>query len=324
MRQDQQSINKILIITLSNLGDVLLTTPVVYTLRKQFPNSRISVMVGPRAKEVFENDPFVNEIIIFDKKSKLSQKLKLAFFVKKENFDMIVDLRNTLFGAFSNAKIATPILIKKEKGGMHMIDVHLSKLKLLEIDTKDAQCYISVGAEEEKYVDGLLEKAGLKTKEGFVVISPGAKSHIKRWTISGFAAVCDIISEKLEKEVILVGTAEDRQVINSILEKARTRPFDFCLKTNFKQLACLIKRSCLLITNDSAPLHLAACLGKPVVAIFGPTDPNKYGPIGINGIVIKSDLHCMPCQKALCRRNHECMNLIKAQEVFNAAKEILL
>lgn len=328
MKLEKQHVNKILVITLSNIGDVLLTTPVIYALRKGFPKSFISVMMGPRAKEIFESDPFVNEVRIFDKKLGPLDKLKLALSIRREHFDLVVDLRNTLFGLFTNAKFKAPLFIKeprlpKEAEIVHMIDKHLFKLKLLGIDTKDAQPYINLTPLAERYAEELLLKNGVKSKEGFVVISPGAKSHTKRWTIEGFATVCDWISIGLKREVILVGTEEDRVVINSILEKTQIKPFDFCLKTNLKQLASLINRSALLITNDSAPLHLAVCLGRPVAAIFGPTDPKKYGPRGLLDFVIKKDLPCRPCQKALCAKNHECMTGIEPAEVFKAVKDIL-
>ena len=101
------------------------------------------------------------------------------------------------------------------------------------------------------------------------------------------------------------------------------RFYDFTGKTNIRQLAALFKRSKLLLTNDSAPLHLGCAVGVKVLAIFGPTDPIKYGPTGELDYVIRNKLHCAPCQNAACGYGHECMKLISPEEVFNAAKMML-
>jgi ADP-heptose:LPS heptosyltransferase len=91
-------------------------------------------------------------------------------------------------------------------------------------------------------------------------------------------------------------------------------------RTNIRQLAAVLKRSRLLITNDSAPLHLACAVGTRVLAIFGPTDPRKYGPTGEFDIVVSKKLSCSPCEKAECAQNYECMKLITPDDVFEAAR----
>ena len=97
-------VNKILFITLSNIGDVILTLPVLDYLREEFPHSDITVMVGPRPKEVFENNPNIDRLIVYDKHLRLNEKIRLFNELKKENFDMVVDLRNTLYGALLPAR----------------------------------------------------------------------------------------------------------------------------------------------------------------------------------------------------------------------------
>jgi ADP-heptose:LPS heptosyltransferase len=103
----------------------------------------------------------------------------------------------------------------------------------------------------------------------------------------------------------------------------KSRFYDFTDKTNIRQLAALLKRARLLITNDSAPLHLGCAMGTKVLAIFGPTDLRKYGPTGEFDAAINKKLFCSPCEKAVCKYNHECMRLISADEVYDAAKMMM-
>ena len=129
--------------------------------------------------------------------------------------------------------------------------------------------------------------------------------------------------EKCKASVVFVGMDEDADVVAKITGNMRQSSHNLTSKTNIRQLASLIKRSRLLITNDSAPLHLGCAVGAKVLAIFGPTNPKKYGPIGEFDVVIKEKLSCAPCEEAKCIRNYECMKLISPDSVFDAAKMIL-
>ena len=101
------------------------------------------------------------------------------------------------------------------------------------------------------------------------------------------------------------------------------KPFNFAGLTSIPQLAQMLKMSRAVLALDSAPMHAAGAVGANIVSIFGPTDPRKYGPLGINDRVIRKELACSPCETAQCKYNHECMELISADEVFVAVKETL-
>ena len=124
-------------------------------------------------------------------------------------------------------------------------------------------------------------------------------------------------------KVVLIGDQQDTGVCSQIMAGLGSGALDLCGKTDLRQLAAILKKSDLLITNDSAPMHIAWALGTPVVAVFGPTDPEKYKPTGPKDIVIRKSMECSPCQLALCRTDNECMKEISSDEVFQAAKGIL-
>jgi len=315
---NEAEVGRILVITLSNAGDIILTTPVIKALNEHFPKARIDVMVGPAGREIFERDPAVFKLIIYDKHLPISEKRRLQLKLKKLRYDLVCDLRNTVFPMLIGPKFRTSTIQRFPKGPLHSRNKHLYRLRSFGIDIKKPSSYIHIPREDDEYISALIAKENISGS--FVVINPGAKSHIKRWSPEGFAIVADRIVSECGMKVIFVGTDNDKEVVAGTVIKMKGPYNNFVNKTNIRQLAALIKRSRLLITNDSAPLHIACAVGTKVMAIFGPTDPRRYGPTGEFDLVVNKKLHCAPCEKAECEYNHECMKLVSAEEVFDNVK----
>ena len=321
MTIDKSQVKRILVITLSNVGDIILTTPVIRKLSKEFPGSRIDVMVGPRGKEIFEKDPRIFKLVIYDKHLPIIAKRRLQLKLKKLKYDMVVDLKNTIFPLLLGPKYRTGVIHAAPKEMLHYKSRHLYKLGSLGLDYSDEPSYIYTGKEDDDCISKLL--ADNQVADPIVVVNAGAKSHLKRWTVDAFAKVCDSLIAECGANVTLIGLAEDAAVIKSITDKMHKKAHNFVGKTNVRQLACLLKRAKLLITNDSAPLHLGCAAGVKVLAIFGPTDPKKYGPTGEYDVAINKKLSCSPCESAVCKFNYECMKLVSPEEVFDAARMML-
>ncbi len=181
--------------------------------------------------------------------------------------------------------------------------------------------YIYISPEDDIYISRLLKEEGVK--EPVVIINAGAKSHLKRWTPEGFAEVADRLIDSCGADVVFIGSKEDESVVAAVISKMKHKAHNFVNRTNIRQLASLLEHSRLLITNDSAPLHLGCAVGVKVLALFGPTDPKKYGPTGEFDTFINKRLSCAPCEKAVCKHNYECMRLILPDTVFEAAKMML-
>ncbi len=323
--------NKILFITLSNIGDVILTLPVLDSLRNSFPQAKITVMVGPRPKEIFENNPNIERLIIYDKHSKLKEKIKLFNELKKEKFDIVVDLRNSFFGAFLCAKYKTSPFHLIPKNIRHMKDRHLcraqgSRLKAqgeTRLITKNVSLYIE--SEDEDYINNILKESNIKESDNVVVIAAGARSHIKRWAKEKFVELISALIKDFGAKVVLAGDKDDIVINKYIAEYLRYPVIDLTAKTTLTQLAYLLKKARLLVTNDSAVLHLGSYLNIPMVAIFGPTNEVKYGPWSDNCAVVKKEIFCRPCAKAQCRFGTlECMQLIKTEDVYRVVKDMLI
>lgn len=318
MKIDKKEVKRILVITLSNLGDIVLTTPVIATLRREFPDSRMDVLVGPAGKEVFEKDRNVFKVIIYDKHMPITGKRRLQLKLKKLKYDLVVDLRNTVFGLLIGPKYRTATIQHFPEKIIHSVDKHLYRLKSLAVENFQRQPYLYITPEDEAHVEALMKEC--KLRDQFIVINPGAKSHLKRWTAEGFAAVADRLAGECNVDIVFIGAKEDEAIVADVIKRMKHKPHNATSKTNVRQLAALLKRAKLLITNDSAPLHIGCASSVKVLAIFGPTDPKRYGPTGEFDSFLHKKLSCSPCEKAECVNNYECMKLISADEVFEAAK----
>lgn len=319
-------VNKILFITLSNIGDVILTLPVLDYLRENFPESKITVMVGPRAKEIFENNPYIDRLIVYDKHSRLREKTKLFDELKKERFDIVIDLRNTLYGALLPALYRTSPFLFIPKYIRHMKERNLYRLaRALKIkyplpETNRKSFYFTV--HDKDYVDSLLKKDGITDTDKIILVSSGTGGDTRRWEGDKFVKLCQYLSE--DYKVVLVATKAHQLITQYIYKNCTNKIYDFTALTNLGQLACLLKKSTLLITCDTGTLQIASYLDIPILALFGPSDEDRYGPWSSQYKVIKKDIFCRPCTKARCRfGTTECMKLIKAEDVLRAVEDLL-
>jgi len=315
---------KILFITLSNIGDCILSLPVLDALRNEYPRTKITCLVPERPKEIFTNNPAVEKIIVFDKHAKLKDKIKLFFFLGKENFDIVVDLRNSLFGAFLPAKKRSSVLRFIPGKLKHMKDRHLFWACFAGYAFRNAkQQSLVIMPEDINYIEGILGKKKLANSVKLIVVAPGARSQIKRWDKQNFSQLCSRLIQE-GWNVVLVGDKSDEPICSYIRQAVPERILDLCAKTSISQLAALLKKARLLITNDSAVMHLASYLNVPVAAIFGPTDENKYGPWSQEKIVIKKDIYCRPCEKASCRfASLACLSCLKVDDVLGQINYLL-
>ena len=322
-----EGINSILFITLSNLGDIILTTPVLQRLHREFPGAAIDVVTGPPGEAIFRSYPGVRDVVIRKRGRNFAERIAEIRAWRGKKYDMAVDLKNSLVPYLVGAKRHTALFFR-EPSGRHKKDIHLSRLKAAGIrDAEGAGFFIPVTREEREFVSGVLAGAcGYAGSGGrTVVINPGAKSHLKRWDAAKYAALADRLISETGCAVLITGNEDDSDVIKNTVGKMVQQGVDLCGKTSLGELFELMRRADLVITNDSAPLHVASAAGTPTVAIFGPTDERKYGPLAENSVVIKPVVSCRPCGKALCATGPDegCMSGVSVDEVFEAAKRIL-
>lgn len=251
------------------------------------------------------------------------------------------DSMQELSGLFYNEKIPEDL-------GKHAVDRYLDFVRYLarNREDRDEACLkappeftITIGEAEQRRVKDLLsEHAALLPADGglgdqrvgsgggrkpgrrFVAVNPVAFWETKLWEEGKFAELCDRIQRELGALVILTGGAADP--LDRIQALMTTEVLNLGGRTTLRELACLYRRSALVITTDSGPMHVSAAVGTPVVALFGPTDPARTGPYGTGHRVIRRGLDCMPCFRKRCE-TRSCMREITVEEVFEAAEEML-
>lgn len=241
---------------------------------------------------------------------------------------MVVDLKNTLIPYLLGAPYHSSMFSIFDRGyggagmGLHKKDEHLLKLDRLGLDTRGAGLMVLKGEEERRFVDDNIPISGNKKT---VLVNPGAKSHLKRWPAEKYASLADRLTEELGCEIFVAGNEDDREVVGRFMDSVCSSVTDLCGKTSLKVLMEVMKRVDLVITNDSAPLHMASAVNVPTLALFGPSDETKYGPLSEKSKVIRPRVPCRPCGKALCAVGPDegCLVMVEVDEVFNAAKEFL-
>ena len=317
---DKTKIKKVLLITLSNIGDVIVSFPVIDVLRGEFPQAQLSVVLGPKGESLLKSNPCIQQVYVFDKHQPFFRTFALVWRLSQERFDLVVDLRNTAIPFLIGAKYRTSPFLRNDPA-IHMRLRHLNRLKSV-VDFNFStypKTGLYISPRDKEYVDQIIhEKIGYDQK--FVMVCPSAADQRKRWTEEGFAQLCDKLTESYGVKIIFMGDGEGVKVVDRILTKMRHTPVNLSGQTTLLQLAELMRRSSLSIVNDSGPMHLASYLDIPVVTIFGPTDPVVAAPWGKTSYFIHKDVSCAACENPRLPIAHECMKAVSAEEIFAAIR----
>ncbi len=318
---------RVLLIGPSNIGDAILSGAVLAALHQRYPGAHVTLMAGTRAKAVFAEDPRVQVLVDSGAFDSPAGRLKLAWALWRYHPNIVVDLRHTAYPMLLKPLECWRYLLRRPPRRMtHMRDRHLWKLRAhapgpVVAEANGAAIWIS--AKDTAHVETLWRRWQLPEAARLIVICPGARSHIKRWSAEGFARVADRLVRDCRAHVVFAGEPDEEEIVQEILGAMEQRAVSAIGLTTIRQLGVLMRRARLVITNDSAALHLASAMQTPTLALFGPTDAAKYGPTAPRHRVIRRALVCAPCERALCRYHHECMRFISAEEVFNAASDLL-
>jgi heptosyltransferase-2 len=311
-------INSILVVSQTNIGDVVLTCPVIDVLRQDFPQAKMDVVVGPKAVSLFADNPNFC-VKVYDKQAPLRQKFAWFSDLYVAHYDCIVDLRRTMLPFFLRPSYTAPVLSGNSFKG-HKKDVHLNRLRqVYDFAALSGKKYaILTMKEDEQFFEGAVSPA--LQGQNFIVIAPGAADSAKRWHPKGFAAVADHLSAM--QKIVFVGDAKDAGIIDDIQGRMKTCSLSLAGKINLRQLAFVLKKCSWALTHDSGVMHLASYFNVPLVVLWGPTDINRYAPWARKSVIVRRNEECLRCCGPKSKMPHNCMSFIKVEDVINATIKI--
>jgi heptosyltransferase-2 len=333
----------ILVRAVNWLGDAVMTTPAIGTIRECFPVAKITLLATPLVAEMFTPHPWVDEVLVYERKGRhkgLAGRLKLASELAGRNFDLAVLLPNSLDAALIAWLARIPCRLGYATDGRSLLLTHsaplaarpltahqtvyyTSLLNCFGIGAAPKQQLLATTAAEDAALSALFSSAGIDGSGLIIGINPGATyGSAKRWYPDRFAAVADELARRWGAAIVVVGNPDEAAIGAEITGMMAERAVNLAGKTSVRELMAVIKRCSLFITNDSGPMHIAAAFGVPLVAVFGPTDSQTTYPLADTAIVVRQPVDCAPCMKRVCPTDHRCMTAVVAADVLAAAEQL--
>lgn len=303
--------NNILIIRTDRIGDVVLTTPAIKALRQAHPTARISILVTPATFDLVNGNPYVDEILLDDREGGHKGPfgfIRLVHEIRLKRFDLAIifhtkrrynlscyiagiphriGYKNNKFGFL----LTQPIHDLRPLGEKHEAEYCMDVLKAIGIVNEDLDIFIPTNKEAEDWAVHWMQENNLKPNE-FIIIHPDASDQAKCWPSVNFAKLMDRLVELYPLKIILIGSKQSMALSEVILQQTRKGPqfLNLTGKTSLAQVASLLRRSCLLISNDSGPVHVASGVGSSVISLFMRNQPGinseRWKPMGPKGFIL--------------------------------------
>lgn len=344
----------ILIVKMSAIGDVIHTLPALNAIRRHYPKARVTWLVEEAARDLVIGHEALNRVLVSKRKRWLKElrgpgRLKAV----KEVYNFLKELRDTYYDLILDfqALLKSGILIALARGkrkvgfgrglehmeysyiflneripavGMehHALSRGLMMLNALGITTPEVEYKLPVFDGDRQKAQALLRRYGLQNNHRIVAINPVAKWETKLWSDQKFARLADSLIAQYTCEIIFTGSSSDSPKIDDIISNMKSRAVNLAGETTLKILAVIYANAKMVVSTDTGPMHLAAAVGTPVVALFGPTAPWRTGPYGPGHQVVRVDLECIPCFKRQCETT-ACMHHISVSQVLEAASKIM-
>lgn len=337
----------ILIVKLSAIGDVVLTLPFLSVLRRAHPEAHITWVVEEAAADILAGHPHLDKVLVSKRRTWLAQMKKgrlRTFMVEFKSFlkelrsrqyDMVIDfqglLKSSIMTFLSGGKRRIGFdrtrelsyLVYNEKIPRYDPDQHallrnLGVAKWLGISFEQNQNHalpenLKAAAEAEKLLGGFDQQ--------FIAINPAARWLTKLWPRQSWAGLIDRLIKELNIRIVLTGGSDD-VALNREIGQGRDNVLDITGRCGLRILSEIFRHASVVICPDTGPMHLAACVEAPVVALFGPTAPWRSGPFGDGNIVVRNELDCSPCMNKTCD-DPKCMTGLKVDDVFEAVSKQL-
>lgn len=330
--------NKILVMHSLGIGGTVLSVPFLRNLREAFPAARIDLMLGPFSAEAIQGCPYVDRALPLpfsapSGRGRLMGTLFRLKMMKNERYDAVFVLDRSLANALFVHAARVPRRIGYTGPGRgllmtdttpylqdrHEVELLLDCLRALDIPIRSTSLEVWPSPENEKKIRTLMSDAGWKADQLKIVVHAAASLPAKQWPLERFAEVMKKLKEKHHARFVYTGSSEDAVLYQEIEKQGPFGGLNLCGITSVYENISLYRAADLFFGVDSGPMHAAAAVGAPIVALFGPTDERKWGPWGEGHRVITKRLSCAPCKPHKCRDN-ECMKRIGVDEALDAVE----
>jgi heptosyltransferase-2 len=328
------------------VGDAVMTVPALRELRRLLPGAHLTLATRAWAEGIFEGADYLDDLLVVGKKGAGSFFGEVREW-RRRRFDLAVLFPNAFAPALTAFAARVPLrvgyatdgrgpllthalAVPTWRGRRHEVYYYLEIVaglgRLLGTSSAgghEASAALTVSSTRLEEARALLRAAGARLDRPLVALCPGStNSRAKRWPAERFARLADLLAES-GAEVVLVGAPEELEVTEEVLAKMRFKPSVLTGRTSLAQSAAVLSAVDVLVTNDTGPAHVAAALGRPVVVVFGPTDPVTTRPFSELATVVRKPPECAPCMLRDCPIDHRCMTAITPEEVFGHARRAL-
>jgi heptosyltransferase-2 len=333
---------RFLVIRTDRIGDVILSTPVPEAIKRKYPNSQVTMMVSSYTRDLFNHNPWVDEVITYDLEN-IKGFFKLVKSLREKGFDVAIllrpDLRLALILFLSGIRVRIGtgyraygflfnhrIYQHRKTIEKHEVEYNLSMLFPVGIFKEKTMPRIYLSSEEERYSRRIFEDLNIREEDVKIVIHPGSGHSSLNYPLEKFALLADKLIEGFSSKVILTGNKNEEELSEKMRALMRNQPFNLTGQTDLRALCSLLKGADLLICNSTGPMHMAAALGTPVLALFSPlfvASPRRWGPYGEGHEVISPPVKtCYKCNPERCS-DFNCMEKIDPEEIILRIKRIL-
>jgi ADP-heptose:LPS heptosyltransferase len=343
-------IKKILIIQLGDIGDVVWMIPALWAVKNAYPQAQLMVLARYPNAEVLLDDSRIASIFQVRTerriKDKLSASLKLIWALRREKFDLIIDLRaddrgaitSLLTGAPLRAALFYPGLSWRNRVFTHLVnplpakdrvfgaaEQSLQIIRGLGIKEETSVPRITVSAEAEQKVCQIIAAENITAKNGWVSINPFSRWSYKEWGMDNWRQTASLVWQKYGMPTVIIGSAEERARAVKLFSDTPSPVYNLAGRISLRDIAALLKISRLHIGVDSAAPHIAAAVGTPTITIYGPSDWRDWAPPGKKNKVVLPDMDCSPCYKKGCDGNgsSRCLESIDVKKVQMVVEEFL-
>ncbi len=336
---------KILIRGTNWIGDSVITLPALREIRRAFSGSSLSLLVKPWVADLFTGADFLDEIIPYDRRPGLQGFLRFARFLRKKNFDAAILLQNAFEAAALAFAAGIPTRIGFPTDGRRFLITHPLKFAYPVCHEHQIYDYLNIASQTETLLTGksrvdflkpryrlpVDEKAqntmhdqlrtlGWKKERRLIAINPGATHNpLKRWFPDRFARLSDMLLDRIDCSVVMVGASSEESISDEIIEQMQHRPIKLTGRTSLAESIAALSLSDLVISNDTGPAYIAAALDRPTITIFGPTNYWSISPTSPTSLILNQPVSCAPCRLKSCPTNHECMKGITVDKVYETA-----